>query len=44
MNNILKAEYHEKWWGNEKWIANSKDYCGKLLFFKKDTAEIKNGR
>jgi len=26
----------EKGWGHELWIANSSEYCGKLLFFKKD--------
>lgn len=26
----------EKGWGHELWIANSFEYCGKLLFFKKD--------
>ena len=25
----------EKGWGYEKWIVNKKEYCGKLLFFKK---------
>jgi quercetin dioxygenase-like cupin family protein len=25
----------QKGWGYEKWICNSKDYCGKLLFFNK---------
>jgi quercetin dioxygenase-like cupin family protein len=24
-----------KGWGYEHWIVNKKDYCGKLLFFKK---------
>ena len=26
----------EKGWGHELWIVNKKEYCGKLLFFKKD--------
>jgi len=25
-----------KGWGYEKWIVNKKEYCGKLLFFKKN--------
>tara|TARA_R100000008_G_C3525915_1_gene136566 strand:- start:339 stop:722 length:384 start_codon:yes stop_codon:yes gene_type:complete len=25
----------EKGWGHELWIVNKKEYCGKLLFFKK---------
>lgn len=29
-----KPERHPKGWGFEDWIAN-KEYCGKLLFFKK---------
>ena len=28
-------KYVEKGWGYEKWIINKKEYCGKLLFFKK---------
>ncbi len=35
---IIKPEVHPKWWGAEFWVANSSDYCGKLLHFKKDTA------
>ena len=27
----------EKGWGYELWIVNKKEYCGKLLFFRKDT-------
>lgn len=30
---IKKSEFHRKGWGYELWIANNKDYCGKLLFF-----------
>tara|TARA_R100000664_G_scaffold5246_1_gene10083 strand:+ start:280 stop:663 length:384 start_codon:yes stop_codon:yes gene_type:complete len=30
--NIKKVE---KGWGHELWIVNKKEYCGKLLFFKK---------
>lgn len=26
----------EKGWGFEKWIVNKAEYCGKLLWFKKD--------
>ena len=26
----------EKGWGHELWIVNKKEYCGKLLFFKKN--------
>jgi len=26
---------HLKGWGHEDWISNNKEYCGKLLFFKK---------
>jgi quercetin dioxygenase-like cupin family protein len=26
---------HQKGWGHEDWISNNKEYCGKLLFFKK---------
>lgn len=32
---IKKSEFHPKGWGYELWIANNKDYCGKLLFFEK---------
>ena len=32
---IKKSEFHRKGWGYELWIANNKDYCGKLLFFEK---------
>ena len=28
-------EIHPKGWGHEKWIVNSPEYCGKLLFFNK---------
>ncbi len=30
-----KPQRHPKGWGHEDWIANNKEYCGKLLFFKK---------
>lgn len=29
-------KYVPKGWGYEKWIANSEEYCGKLLFILKD--------
>ena len=29
----LPIKYVEKGWGWEKWIVNSSEYCGKLLFF-----------
>lgn len=28
-------ERHKKGWGYEDWIANKKEYCGKLLLFEK---------
>jgi mannose-6-phosphate isomerase-like protein (cupin superfamily) len=28
-----QPEIHEKGWGYEKWIRNSPEYCGKILFF-----------
>ena len=30
-----KIKYVEKGWGNEKWIVNCDEYCGKLLYFVK---------
>tara|TARA_R110000824_G_scaffold398622_1_gene602871 strand:- start:46 stop:411 length:366 start_codon:yes stop_codon:yes gene_type:complete len=30
-----KIKFVPKGWGFEKWIHNSKDYCGKLLYFVK---------
>ena len=30
-----KIKYVEKGWGNEKWIVNCPEYCGKILFFNK---------
>ncbi len=29
-------KYVPKGWGYEKWIVNKKEYCGKLLYFRKD--------
>ena len=31
-----KPKFVPKGWGWEKWIANSPEYCGKLLFIKKN--------
>ena len=31
-----KPKFVPKGWGWEKWIANSHEYCGKLLFIKKN--------
>ena len=31
-----KIKFVPKGWGFEKWIANSEEYCGKLLYFVKD--------
>ena len=28
-----QIKYVEKGWGNEKWIVNCPEYCGKILFF-----------
>ena len=28
-------EFHSKGWGFEKWIVNSEQYCGKILYFVK---------
>jgi quercetin dioxygenase-like cupin family protein len=30
-----RIKHVEKGWGHEKWIVNKKEYCGKLLYFKK---------
>ena len=30
-----KIKFVSKGWGFEKWIHNSKEYCGKLLYFAK---------
>tara|TARA_B100001029_G_scaffold45151_1_gene35639 strand:+ start:791 stop:958 length:168 start_codon:yes stop_codon:yes gene_type:complete len=32
-NNDIK--FVPKGWGYEKWICNTPDYCGKILFFEK---------
>jgi mannose-6-phosphate isomerase-like protein (cupin superfamily) len=31
-----KIKFVSKGWGFEKWIVNSEEYCGKLLFLVKD--------
>lgn len=40
MTNFLteKDDHHhvDKGWGFERWIVNKEEYCGKLLFIKKD--------
>ena len=36
MKNFSPIKYVRKGWGYEKWIVNKEEYCGKLLFFKKD--------
>ena len=32
----LPMTHVDKGWGWERWIVNCEEYCGKLLFFKKD--------
>ena len=34
--NSLEINFVPKGWGFEKWIVNTKEYCGKLLYFVKD--------
>ncbi len=37
MGNFFQVpEIHHKGWGYEKWIVNKKEYCGKILVFKKN--------
>ena len=31
----IPIKYVSKGWGHERWIVNSEEYCGKLLFFEK---------
>ena len=31
----LPMKFVKKGWGDEKWIVNKEEYCGKLLFFSK---------
>jgi quercetin dioxygenase-like cupin family protein len=33
--NEPEIKFVEKGWGWERWIVNSSEYCGKLLFFEK---------
>jgi len=33
--NFLPINFVPKGWGWESWIVNKKEYCGKLLFFKR---------
>lgn len=33
---INKTKIYKKAWGQENWLVNSKDYCGKILSLKKD--------
>ena len=35
MNFSDSIKHVPKGWGYEKWICNTEEYCGKLLFFKK---------
>ena len=35
MHSLITIKHVPKGWGYEKWIANSPEYCGKLLFIKK---------
>lgn len=35
MNFTKPIKFVSKGWGFEKWIVNSEEYCGKLLFFVK---------
>jgi len=32
----FSSDIYPKGWGYEKWIVNKPEYCGKLLFIKKD--------
>jgi quercetin dioxygenase-like cupin family protein len=34
--NSLEINFVPKGWGFEKWIVNTEEYCGKLLYFVKD--------
>ena len=33
---IVKPKIVQKGWGEEIWIHNNEEYCGKLLYFVKD--------
>ena len=28
---MVKSEIHKKLWGSEEWLANTENYCGKIL-------------
>jgi len=32
---FLEAEIHTKKWGEEKWLCNNEEFCGKILKFNK---------
>ena len=34
-SSLITIKHVPKGWGYEKWIANSPEYCGKLLYIKK---------
>jgi quercetin dioxygenase-like cupin family protein len=36
MKTFLEIKFVPKGWGFEKWIVNTEEYCGKLLYFVKD--------
>ena len=36
MSGFLPMKRVKKGWGHEIWIVNKEEYCGKLLFLKKD--------
>ena len=36
LHSLIKIKHVPKGWGWEKWIANSPEYCGKLLFIRKN--------
>jgi mannose-6-phosphate isomerase-like protein (cupin superfamily) len=33
---FLKPEIHPKKWGEEQWLCNNEEFCGKILKFNKD--------
>ena len=35
---ITKPQLHSKEWGNEEWIDNNTEYCGKILRMKKGSS------
>ena len=40
MKNFLDIKFVPKGWGYEKWIVNTKEYCGKILWFHKIKDEV----